>query len=107
MRDMAMKGRQARGTKNGRAKLSERDVAEIRKLTQQGTSFSSLSVTFGVSETCIRQAARGNRWHHLRLAALSSADHDRYLSQQADQRRAETIATIDADLVWQQAQGAI
>ena len=45
--------------------------------------------------------------HHLRLAALSSADHDRYLSQQADQRRAETIATIDADLVWQQAQGAI
>ena len=50
---------------------------------------------------------------HLRLADGPAADHEAYLTEcqlraaEWDQRRAESIAAIDADLVWQQTQGAI
>lgn len=54
----------ASGTANPRAKLSEEDVAEIRRLRGQ-VSQAELGRRFGVSKTAIRYAQTGRNWSTL------------------------------------------
>lgn len=70
-RDTVERGRQAWGERSAKAKLSEADVIEIRRLA--GTvPFSVLAVRFGVSDRAVRYAASGERWRHLLPAPLAS-----------------------------------
>lgn len=62
MRDAASKHRTAHGTKNGQCKLTEQDVAEIRKSSK---SCLILSKEYGVSGAKISQIRRGVSWQHV------------------------------------------
>lgn len=54
------------GTKNGRAKLTEEDVINIRRLYKEGTTTSELYKNYPqVSKTSIRDIINGNTWKHL------------------------------------------
>jgi hypothetical protein len=59
----------ARGEDNGRAKLSELAVAEIRALAcrPRGSrpSHEVIAARFGVSQVQVSRIARGVRWRHL------------------------------------------
>lgn len=72
--DKVQKGRQARGasiwknrksargTKHGRAKLSEADVLAIR---DESTPYDECAAKYGVSPSLIRQIRKGEVWTHL------------------------------------------
>lgn len=78
MVDMAYKGRQAkgdrvwgkkrercqRGSRNGMAKLSEDDVAEIRKLAEAGEAGTVIAARYGVHQSQISRILSGRRWKH-------------------------------------------
>lgn len=65
--DMVQRGRHnpVRGTKNANAKLTDRDVLEIRKLRAAGALSRELSEKFGVSEANISSIARRSSWKHI------------------------------------------
>ena len=51
------------GEKNPNAKLTERDVAEIRRLLKEGKlSSHAISYRFNVSQTCIAMIKNGRTW---------------------------------------------
>lgn len=52
------------GERSGTAKLTEKDVHQIRRL-HGSMSLRRLAVMFGVSHTAIRRAAVGIKWRHL------------------------------------------
>ena len=57
----------ARGEKNGRAKLTEDDVREIRRLhAEGGSSQRFLAAKFGVSQPAIRKILKGETWKDVR-----------------------------------------
>lgn len=60
--DMVMKGRQAIGKKNGMARLSEDDVAQIRALSAAGRKQFEIAKLFGLSEGHVSTIIRGKRW---------------------------------------------
>lgn len=63
--DMKAKGRSTRGTKNSRAKLTEDDVRELRRLREEGWTAKRLSQRFGVAlSTCV-EIWRRVRWAHV------------------------------------------
>jgi hypothetical protein len=62
MADMVSKGRQARGSVNGRAKLTEESVREILAVPTQGRV---LAKRFGVTPQCISRVRRGHAWAHV------------------------------------------
>lgn len=63
MRDRDSKGRQARGTRHPRAKLTDDLVRAIRA---DGRGSKALSKALGVSRTVIRNVLLGLRWRHVR-----------------------------------------
>lgn len=63
--DATSRGRHARGQTNGHAKLTERDVLEIRELFAAGTTGSSLARRFNVAPSAITAVVRGKRWRHV------------------------------------------
>lgn len=63
--DMVAKGRQARGERGGRAKLTEGAVRSIRQLLGEGQPPGSIARRFGVSRWTVREIAAGRRWAHL------------------------------------------
>lgn len=63
MADKVMRGRSARGSKNGRAILSERQVQEI--FSQSKANRKMLSVKYGVSESVIKNIRSGLQWRHV------------------------------------------
>lgn len=71
--DMLAKGREARGDGHSKAlsgrqpwrKLSDEQVAEIRRRRAAGERLSVLAREMGVSETTASQAAKGDTWRHL------------------------------------------
>lgn len=81
MRDMASKGRAAKGCKNPfwlrkywglnkggssrNAKLTDEKVREIRRLHAGGTKTAKLSVDFSVSKRTIQFVVCGKRWGHV------------------------------------------
>jgi hypothetical protein len=63
--DRDSKGRQARGEHNGRAKLRQQDVDEIRRLyAADGISQRALANQFNVHCTTIRDILSGKIWQH-------------------------------------------
>jgi hypothetical protein len=65
MADMARKGRRKGrflGSDNPNAKLSEKDVAQIRALRSSGTSVRSLMKQFGMSDRNIYDIINGKLW---------------------------------------------
>jgi hypothetical protein len=55
-------GRTCRGATNGRSKLTEASVREIRRLRAEGQTIVSLGQQFGVSHVMISRIARGKAW---------------------------------------------
>lgn len=66
-RDMCQKGRArpCRGSQNGRAKLTEHDVREIRRLHAAGHGCKRLARQFGVSAFAVLTIFNGQGWRHV------------------------------------------
>ena len=63
IRDMVQKGRQAKGEKNGRSKLSGKQVLEIRTLYNSGKfSQNALAKVYSESRSNISSITRGKYW---------------------------------------------
>lgn len=65
--DRNNKGRQAKGKRHGRAKLTEDKVLEILKLLSSGSSHKSIVERFGVSYTQVKRIDRREQWKHVSL----------------------------------------
>lgn len=62
MADKVAKGRQAKGARNGRAKLSAEQVAAIRASKAPGVTNRELGRRFGVTAEMIGYILRGKNW---------------------------------------------
>lgn len=64
MRDMVLRGRSCAGEMNGRARLSEADVREIRQRYVRGQKPSQAEIAreFGVAGSLISHIVRGVNW---------------------------------------------
>lgn len=59
-------GRYRYGAQNPAAKLSEEQVAEIKRLlARQGVTISELARRYGVSAASMRSAVAGETWAHV------------------------------------------
>lgn len=67
--DRQQRARQARGSKNGRAKLTEEQVIEIRRSAKEGVKPSQLAHSFCISTYVISDILRGKTWKHLLTAS--------------------------------------
>jgi len=65
MRDRAERGRSAKGSQNGNAKLTEDQVREIRQLRQAGWKYRQLAVRFGITPTTACQITHRTHWRHI------------------------------------------
>jgi hypothetical protein len=63
--DKMRKGREARGERQGSARLTAPDVLEIRRRRAAGDTVESLARVFGVSPSTIWFAEIGRTWKHL------------------------------------------
>ena len=64
-RDKCRKGRQARGERNGRSKLTVEDVVDIRRRLAAGEGRSDIARAYGVDPAAIRSIATGKNWSHV------------------------------------------
>jgi len=62
-RDRIYRGRQAKGEQHGMAKLTRKQVREIRKLSAQGIIQRELGYRFGVARTTISRIVAGKYWN--------------------------------------------
>ncbi len=76
MRDMSRKGRAcysgpglnvARGSHSGHARLTEKQVVEMRRLYARGALQRELAQKYGVSQSVISEALRGLTWSHVKV----------------------------------------
>lgn len=65
MDDMLRHGTQAKGTKQGSAKLNEEQVIEIRKLLDFGMTQEQIATKFNVDRSCIGYIASRRSWRHV------------------------------------------
>lgn len=64
--DRRSKGRQAAGSKNGRAKITEADVAEIRRAyAAGGITQQVLADRYGIKQWAVSKIVNGIAWHHV------------------------------------------
>jgi hypothetical protein len=63
--DMVNDGRQAKGSKNGRAELSDEEVFEILKLSKSGITQQKIADRFGVTRGAISKIVIGRTWSEL------------------------------------------
>lgn len=66
--DMVNKGRSAKGMAISQSKLTDDQVAEIKKRIGLGESYRSVGRAFGVSKTLIRFIGIGEYWRHINAA---------------------------------------
>lgn len=59
MRDMDAKGRRAIGARNGNAKFSDEDIAEMRGMKANGATYVSIAMRFGVSRGYVWKVLAG------------------------------------------------
>jgi hypothetical protein len=66
--DMVCRGRNAifKGSENKRAKITEKDVPEIKRLYKQGLSQKEIGERFGLARTTIGSIVRSVNWKHVR-----------------------------------------
>jgi hypothetical protein len=62
---MMKRGRVARGSQIGTAKLNEEKVSEILRLLGEGRGQTSLARQFGITQQAIHLIASGERWSHV------------------------------------------
>jgi hypothetical protein len=55
------------GSKNGKAKLTENSVAQIKEMIKQGVKGRCIAKLFNVSENLISSIKRGQRWSHVEV----------------------------------------
>jgi hypothetical protein len=62
--DMVAKGRHhdQRGSRNHAAKLTDSIVREIRDLRARGDTYQAIASRYGVSRSCVTDAATGQKW---------------------------------------------
>jgi hypothetical protein len=58
-------GRIPRGSRNGRAKLSEWQIVEILRLYAAGVRVAEIAAPFDISPSTVSQIAAGRRWAHV------------------------------------------
>jgi hypothetical protein len=63
--DMVSRQRQPMGSRNGHAKLTERQVAEIRNRAARGELQRTLASEYGVSKPTISRIVNGGGWAHV------------------------------------------
>lgn len=63
--DRERNGLVARGSRNGKSKLTEDQVLEIKRLIQVASPRQSIARQFGVSPGCIDSIKRGDTWSYL------------------------------------------
>jgi predicted XRE-type DNA-binding protein len=64
--DMVKKGRQAKGSRNGRSKLDENQVRRIKhRLQDREAVQAQIARDFGVSKSVVRDIKRGTTWTHV------------------------------------------
>lgn len=64
--DRDRKGRQAKGSKGGSAKLTEANVIEIWALIRQGVMQKDIAAMFGVKRMAVGRITRGITWIHIK-----------------------------------------
>lgn len=65
MADRDAKGRQARGARHGKTRLTEAHVAEIRSRVARGEPQCRVAADFGISRPSISNIVAGRRWGFL------------------------------------------
>ncbi len=65
LRDMVSKGRQARGEKNARARLTEGAVREARRAAKAGEPHLSISRRLGIKRSNLHLILKGGSWTHV------------------------------------------
>jgi hypothetical protein len=63
--DMLERNRQAKGEKNGSAKLTENDVKDIRKLRVSGMLLKEISKRYGIGVSTVGQIVNRRLWKHV------------------------------------------
>ena len=63
--DKATHGTIAKGERNGRSKLTNEDVAEIRKRRANGEMLETIAHDFSVSKGTVSHVAIGRKWKHV------------------------------------------
>ena len=73
MKDKVNKGTQHHptGSINGKAKVSESQIQEIRSLRESGWTLNELSIKYGVYDTAIDKICRFKTWKHIKLKEMS------------------------------------
>lgn len=69
MDDMKSKCRQLRGEQQVNAKLSDADVANIKRMISEGLTLIGIASVFRVDPSTISKIKRGKRWMHITEAA--------------------------------------
>ena len=64
--DRNAKGRQARGERNAKSRLSLADVQTIRSRRAEGYTYSMIASEFGISDVAARKVATGRNYAHVR-----------------------------------------
>jgi DNA invertase Pin-like site-specific DNA recombinase len=64
-KDKANKGRSARGIKNASAKLTEKQVIEIREIYPSILSSRKIAILYNVSKSCIKRIINRTGWKHI------------------------------------------
>lgn len=64
-RDMIEKGRMPRGSQRAWAKLTEKDVLEIRKRKELGDTLATLAKDYGIAFQTVSQICRKEIWKHV------------------------------------------
>lgn len=67
-RDMARKGRSTHGESNPRARLTEAEVLQVRRLRAEGLSMRRIALRVGCSLTNVSVICRGKTWSRLEAA---------------------------------------
>lgn len=65
MRDMARKGRAARGERGAHARLTSDDVLEIRRLRKLRVSQTAVAARFGITYQHVQSIEHRRQWKHL------------------------------------------
>jgi hypothetical protein len=63
--DRNQKNRQAKGSTQGSAKLTESDVVAIRQMRLMGLTQGELGAMFGVSKNCVSRIVNNRGWRHV------------------------------------------
>jgi hypothetical protein len=71
-RDKISKGRQSRGSQTGNARLTEEQVASVRRMRSGGRRLKEIASAFGVTKQTISRVCRGEMWRHVEVKVSNS-----------------------------------